>query len=283
MLKAILNLSIIDAAIQRMATKAFPFSSLYSDAEKVNRYWNRLELPSKSTAPEAENWQQLIPLLEQLSFVNCVQILVSDRKTMRFLCAIDKRNVTGYDQRFYLAEDGLDFSISNIHPEHLHGILTIQQKAFDFFLPNQKDQNKIVVNFDGIYRKFSGQYIHFLQQSIGIEFDKSGLATVFLSYIHDISHLKKEKTGNLVISFANEIRWWNYNYEVQCLEELHPLSKQERRILSYLSQGKSSKEIANDLFISSHTVDTHRRNLLSKTNCIDTSAMVSYARLVGLM
>ena len=57
---------------------------------------------------------------------------------------------------------------------------------------------------------------------------------------------------------------------------------QEKKILSLLAEGKSSKEIAEALFISPHTVDTHRRHLLKKTNCIDTTGIVMYARLVGL-
>jgi DNA-binding CsgD family transcriptional regulator len=50
-----------------------------------------------------------------------------------------------------------------------------------------------------------------------------------------------------------------------------------------LAEGKSSKEIAKELGISSHTVDTHRRHLLEKTNCIDTTGMITYCKLVGLL
>jgi len=67
------------------------------------------------------------------------------------------------------------------------------------------------------------------------------------------------------------------------LEAVHPLSKQEKIVLHYLSQGKSSKGIAENLFISPHTADTHRRNLLERTYCINTIGLVTYARLVGLL
>jgi len=65
--------------------------------------------------------------------------------------------------------------------------------------------------------------------------------------------------------------------------KVQPLSRQEKKILSLLAEGKSSKEIANELSVSPHTVDTHRRHLLEKTNCIDTTGMITYARLVGLL
>jgi DNA-binding CsgD family transcriptional regulator len=44
-----------------------------------------------------------------------------------------------------------------------------------------------------------------------------------------------------------------------------------------------SKEIAEILFISPHTAHTHRRNLLERTNCINTTGLVTYATLMGLL
>ncbi len=42
------------------------------------------------------------------------------------------------------------------------------------------------------------------------------------------------------------------------------LTKREKQILQVLSEGLSNKETANTLFISSHTVDSHVKNMLSK-------------------
>jgi DNA-binding NarL/FixJ family response regulator len=55
------------------------------------------------------------------------------------------------------------------------------------------------------------------------------------------------------------------------------LSKREVEILTYLLVGKSSKQIAEELFISKHTVDTHRRNILEKTQ------LNSVAELIGVI
>jgi DNA-binding CsgD family transcriptional regulator len=43
------------------------------------------------------------------------------------------------------------------------------------------------------------------------------------------------------------------------------ISEREKEIINLLSQGLASKQIAQELHISKHTVDTHRRNLLRKT------------------
>ncbi|NQU32223.1 MAG: response regulator transcription factor [Bacteroidetes bacterium] len=52
------------------------------------------------------------------------------------------------------------------------------------------------------------------------------------------------------------------------------LSPREIEILELVIQGKTSKEIAEELFISKTTVDTHRRNLLEKTGCRSTSELL---------
>jgi len=45
----------------------------------------------------------------------------------------------------------------------------------------------------------------------------------------------------------------------------HHLTKREFEIIKLISEGHSSEQIAEKLFISKHTVDTHRRNILHKS------------------
>ncbi|MDE5638639.1 MAG: response regulator transcription factor, partial [Odoribacter sp.] len=54
------------------------------------------------------------------------------------------------------------------------------------------------------------------------------------------------------------------------------LSEREMEILYHVCKGKSNQEIADELFISKRTVDKHRANLLSKTGCRNTAALVMY-------
>jgi DNA-binding NarL/FixJ family response regulator len=60
-------------------------------------------------------------------------------------------------------------------------------------------------------------------------------------------------------------------------DESSPLTTREREILQLLADGRSNKEIAGDLNISSRTVETHRRNLMSKLNLHSIADVVRYA------
>ena len=55
------------------------------------------------------------------------------------------------------------------------------------------------------------------------------------------------------------------------------ISGRELEILYHVCLGLSNQEIADKLFISKRTVDKHRANLLSKTGCRNTAALVMYA------
>ncbi len=267
-----------------MFSEAFEQSSIYNDAEKIEHYWKNLQPHLHADFIPKEKWKESAGFLEQVSLQNSVVVLIWNVLLNRFVFAIDKRNICGHPMEPYLGENGVNFSMSNMHPLTLDATLIMQQKSFEIFrqLPTGERQ-KLVINFDGLYKKREGDNFHFLQQVICLELDDDGNGVLFLSYIHDISHLKKNTSANLVITHQGQVSMWNYNFEMKDLEATAPLSKQEKNILDFLSKGRSSKEIADELFISSLTVDTHRRNLLKKTNCIDTTAMITYSKLVGLI
>lgn len=56
------------------------------------------------------------------------------------------------------------------------------------------------------------------------------------------------------------------------------LSKRELEIVSHLAKGLTTKEIAEKLFLSNHTVDTHRRNILRKSAVKNTAQLVYQMR-----
>jgi DNA-binding NarL/FixJ family response regulator len=56
-----------------------------------------------------------------------------------------------------------------------------------------------------------------------------------------------------------------------------PLSEREMEVLKHMSQGLSNKQIADELYISIRTVETHKHNLMKKLNIYSTAELVIYA------
>ncbi|MEQ9186991.1 MAG: response regulator transcription factor [Cryomorphaceae bacterium] len=61
------------------------------------------------------------------------------------------------------------------------------------------------------------------------------------------------------------------------------LTPRELDVLKLIAQEMTSNEIAEKLFISHHTVETHRKNLISKLNVRGSAGLVKYAILQGLV
>ncbi len=71
--------------------------------------------------------------------------------------------------------------------------------------------------------------------------------------------------------------------EEENLETKIALSKRELEILELFAEGKSSREIADVLFISIKTVGTHKQHILKKLDLKTNADMVKYALREGLI
>ncbi len=61
------------------------------------------------------------------------------------------------------------------------------------------------------------------------------------------------------------------------------LTAREKDVFNLVAQGKSTQEIADELFLSVHTVYTHRKSILKKLACKSASEVVNYAYSHGLI
>lgn len=60
-------------------------------------------------------------------------------------------------------------------------------------------------------------------------------------------------------------------------------SDNELKLIQLLKRGFKSKEIAEQLFLSKHTIDKYRKTLLEKTQCTNTPQLISYTENLGLI
>ncbi|HTH57540.1 MAG TPA: response regulator transcription factor [Cyclobacteriaceae bacterium] len=65
--------------------------------------------------------------------------------------------------------------------------------------------------------------------------------------------------------------------------QLGDLTEREVQVLSLIASGKSTKEVAEELFISAKTVDTHKGHILDKLGLKNTAELTKYAIKNGLI
>lgn len=61
------------------------------------------------------------------------------------------------------------------------------------------------------------------------------------------------------------------------------LTNREKEVLSWLAKGLSTSDVADELNLSSHTVDTHRKNLLSKTGSQNIAGLIVWGFRKGYL
>ncbi|MCL6257929.1 response regulator transcription factor [Aquiflexum sp. TKW24L] len=66
-------------------------------------------------------------------------------------------------------------------------------------------------------------------------------------------------------------------------KELPVLTRREKEVLELIASGMTNQEIADNLFISSTTVDTHRKNLMLKFEAKNVAAMINLAGKGGFL
>ncbi len=107
----------------------------------------------------------------------------------------------------------------------------------------------------------------------GFVLKSSGIEKV-ITAIHTVAEGENYFSEELLMNILSNMRAGNKTEpEVPDNE----ISEREMEILYHVCLGLSNQEIADKLFISKRTVDKHRANLLSKTGCKNTAALVMYA------
>lgn len=76
---------------------------------------------------------------------------------------------------------------------------------------------------------------------------------------------------------------YRYGGMMEEIDELDTLTEREREILILLAQGRTNREIAGLLHISSKTVDFHRTNIMRKLNLHNRIELTKYAWRRGLV
>jgi DNA-binding CsgD family transcriptional regulator len=240
---------------------------------KVNQVWQTLSDGNISPdfKPEPNLYQQLLHLFMPGEYY----YYIIDLPKMSF----DYLSPDVTDVLAFPYEDlNVPFMLELIHPEDQPFFIAFEEKVADFFLnlkPEQIKQYK--VSYDFRIRRKHGDYIRILQQVITLQ-TKNEKVVRTLGIHTNISHIKPEGKPTLsFIGLQGQPSYYQIQLDKNIVSTTNGLSLRENQILNQLAQGKLSKEIASELHLSIHTINTHRRNMLEKTGTNNIAELVSLA------
>jgi DNA-binding NarL/FixJ family response regulator len=176
-------------------------------------------------------------------------------------------------------------------------VTEIDVLILDLYLDAMEDLN--TMNGFEICRLLQEQYPHIRIAAHSIYDDADRVAKIIkagaLGYVSKksgfdelVRAVKTVNTGKKYICPETAGKLKNLNQFLNGLESNlrgkdEVFSHREREVLNLLSDGKSSKEIADILFITERTVESHRKNMIEKAKVKNTVELIAYAASLGVI
>lgn len=185
--------------------------------------------------------------------------------------------------------------LQTVIPEELE-IINLKSKVIsDFYTSFLKKEN--VLRYKNIFsyrmKDGGGKLRTMLYQAFPLSVLESGAPEHVFCIQTDVSHLKVSSTS--AVSFVHMNGGKSYfNVDISkgkfdpgdCgwnsdFSEL--LTEREKQIIIRLSRGLNAEQIAEELNLSHHTIKTHRRNVLQKSGCTNTTELVAKCLTNGII
>lgn len=178
-----------------------------------------------------------------------------------------------------MLNEGVPYWMSHFHPDDLPIWLGALEDLMLFTMTNVEPENrgKLCYSWNVRVKNSKDEYVNLYEHQTPTYFDKQGKPIIGISHGTVVGKDEVKPIIGMVkiLNENNEYETIYYkNYSQKLLSTL--LSNRELDIIRLLALNKTSKEIANDLFISSHTVDGHRRKILKKLNFKSTQEVIQY-------
>lgn len=228
-------------------------------------------------------WERDKSMLHQLSKISHSCAFVVDvYKCSYTYASLNFVDLLGYDRcKIETLEKQGDYLESRIHPDDRSQLAALQVTLSRFIYSLPLEQRN---NYANIYsfRMLNArqQYIRVTSRHQVLEQDRNGKAWLVIGNM-DISPDQKDSeiVDCAVLNLKNGDL---FSPSLSSLPSIH-LTNREIEILRLIQKGLLSKEIANKLCISIHTVNIHRQNLLRKLGVQNSIEAIRLGQEVGLL
>jgi DNA-binding CsgD family transcriptional regulator len=195
--------------------------------------------------------------------------------------------IFGYPGKLFIEAD-LQFLIKHMHPDNLPSFIYFAETSTLNATPWIEAKEKAVHEHCSRIKHYNGKWIWINQKVIVLSVTPDRHIDTALLLFDDYTAAKQAEI-NQHISLIEKSRKKSKLLELLAcvssaqtkreklfvaLEDHASLTLREKEIMQLVSQGFSSKEIAANLFISKHTVESHRKHILHKLSVRNAPQMV---------
>ena len=191
------------------------------------------------------------------------------------------RSSLGYKNE-ELLEGGMKFFWSKIHPKDLDNWLQALNSLMNYTTLEIPVESRNLMNYTWNYRlkNAKGNYVNIIQNTTPLGFDSNMKPIVGLAHYTVVSpdiEMPQTASAKMLNSEGEYETKYFDNFSQKLLN--NGITNRERDIIRLLVLNYTSKQIGEKLFISSKTVDTHRRNILKKLNISSTGELLGILKI----
>jgi len=205
----------------------------------------------------------------------CVYIIDFSKNKITFKNGFN--NLLGYENE----DITLDFLASKIHEEDNEMVNKIRIATAIFGLKNPKKECDYMLSLTYRIKKNDGTYANVLNQTTIYEADENGRLISILNRLSDISFMRNPLNVSWNVE-GNDIDTKAFKKEVY-REYQDFFSNRELEVIRKIAAGFTNKIIAKKLNISEHTVATHRKRILKKSNCHNSDELILFCSKNGIL
>jgi DNA-binding CsgD family transcriptional regulator/PAS domain-containing protein len=231
-----------------------------------------------------DNFMEKNPALELiLTQCPCITWIV-DLRTLQFVfISPNVREILGFETQQFTSK-GKAFLNEIVHPEDLERTWKVKKQIWEHLLALPPQERKHY-RFNSDYRvlKPNGVVVRLLEQNSVLQLDDRGNITHTIGICSDITHWNKSPDIFASMLSTVDKSCYVFNPEDAQIKPAITLSKRELEIITLMAAGHNSKYIADKLFISFHTVNTHRQKMIEKTSTRNTGGLIQFAMYHGLI
>lgn len=226
---------------------------------------------------------KLMESFQRISFYeNDIMILMDHKRHQPIYVSDNLEEITGISKSVLFKWKSM-FILKLLDYSHFSYAYRALILGMDFFNKMPKEEKLVCKHFAcGMkLRDGKGNLQRIFAKSKVLLVDEKGKLDISIFFIKNVSHLIKGNGYWLRYTSPSKTSSFVKQKGKQHFDDL--LTAREIEIVELLAQHKTSSEIADELFISTSTVEKHRKNMIKRAGAVNTTALVHLCKLAEII
>lgn len=243
---------------------------------------------------EDEEWKDVKKMTEKPEFrflighLPCIVSIYNLQKGYYEFISDNMKSMMGYDPRIFEGQEGINVIFDLVLKDHFAEFMEpIMNDVYSYLFQHSTPENAKDFRYTvcAKLKAHNGEMQWYLMDTNILQVNAAGQPVRTIFTMTNIDKFKKDEVIYYDILKRDPKGVYRPVLQKSISETgmIQLLTDREYEILGLISKGLTSQKIADHLFLSLFTVQTHRKNIKRKLNCKSNSEMINYALARGIV